>query len=61
MDATKPSQKLVGKVQLLEAEGNTTMLVRENDRYIGIISLMDTPRAAARATLEELKRLVSGG
>lgn len=57
LDATKPSQKLVGKVQLLEAEGNTTMLVRENDRYIGIISLMDTPRAAARATLEELKKI----
>lgn len=57
LDAVKPGEELIGRVQALEAEGNTTMLVRENDRYIGIISLMDTPRAAAKATLEELKKI----
>jgi len=57
LDEIRPSQELVDKAQLLEAEGNTTMLVRENDSYIGLISLMDTPRAAAKATLEELKEM----
>ncbi|GAB3832666.1 hypothetical protein GCM10028895_50690 [Pontibacter rugosus] len=57
LDAVKPGQDLIDKVQTLEAEGNTTMLVRENDRYIGILALMDTPRAAAKATLEELKKI----
>ena len=57
LDAVKPGEELIGRVQALEAEGNTTMLVLENDRYIGIISLMDTPRAGAKATLEELKKI----
>ncbi|MCJ8167614.1 heavy metal translocating P-type ATPase [Pontibacter sp. E15-1] len=57
LDEIKPPQEIIGKVQSLEADGNTTMLVRENDSYIGIIALMDTPRAAAKATLEALKKL----
>ncbi|WP_266206375.1 heavy metal translocating P-type ATPase [Pontibacter kalidii] len=57
LDAVKPGEELIDRVQALEAAGNTTMLVRENDRYIGILALMDTPRAAAKATLEELRKI----
>lgn len=44
-------------VEQLRANGRTTMVVRQGDRDLGVIGLMDTPRAAARATLEALRRL----
>lgn len=37
--------------------GRTTMAVRIGDRDLGAIGLMDTPRAAARKALEELRAL----
>jgi len=40
-----------------ERQGNTTMLVQQDDRLIGMISLMDVPRKDAKATLSQLKRL----
>lgn len=56
LDDKKPSEKITEKVKTLEAEGNTTMLIRQNDEYVGIIALMDTPRAEAKSTLEQLKK-----
>ncbi|MBZ9630408.1 heavy metal translocating P-type ATPase [Salegentibacter sp. LM13S] len=53
----KPSEEIVEKVRDLEGGGNTTMLLRKNEEYIGIIALMDTPREAAKATLSELKKI----
>lgn len=44
-------------VEELRANGRTTMVVRQGHRDLGVIGLMDTPRAAARATLEALRRL----
>lgn len=41
----------------LEEAGRTTMIVRMGDRYLGVIGLMDTPRAAAVATLARLREL----
>lgn len=40
----------------LEKEGNTTMLVRQNDKFIGIVTLMDTPRSDAKETLAQLSK-----
>lgn len=57
LDDKKPSEKISEKVKTLEAEGNTTMLIRRNDEYVGIIALMDTPRAEAKSTLEQLKKI----
>lgn len=57
LDDQKPSAETVEKVREQEAAGNTTMLIRRNEEYIGIISLMDTPREEAKATLEELKKI----
>jgi len=57
LDNDKPSEDITGKVRELEGGGNTTMLIRKNKEYIGIIALMDTPRESAKATLIKLKEL----
>lgn len=44
------------RVVALEMEGNTTMLVQKNGIIMGLISLMDIPRAEAGFTLKDLKR-----
>ena len=54
LDDDKPSEDITGKVRELEGGGNTTMLIRKNKEYIGIIALMDTPRESAKATLIKL-------
>ena len=57
LDDSPPSQEIEEKVKSLESGGNTTMLVRKNDEYIGIIALMDTPRQEAKDTLDQLKKI----
>nr|WKN38654.1 heavy metal translocating P-type ATPase [Tunicatimonas sp. TK19036] len=57
LDDHKPSNGIEEKVKSLESDGNTTMLIRQNDSYLGIIALMDTPRAEAKNTLERLKKI----
>lgn len=57
LDDKKPSKETAEKVKSLEADGNTTMLIRQNADYIGIIALMDTPRKEAKNTLEQLKKI----
>lgn len=44
------------KVEELEKQGNTTMLVQQNNKYIGIITLMDVARGDAKETLSELRK-----
>ena len=44
------------QVEELERKGNTTMLVEQDNQFIGIITLMDVARADAKATLSELKK-----
>lgn len=57
LDDNKPSEEIREKVKSLESDGNTTMVVRQNDKYMGIIALMDTPRKEAKNTLEQLKKI----
>lgn len=57
LDDERPSEKIQEEVKALETKGNTTMLIRRNSEYIGIIGLMDTPRKEAKRTLEQLKKL----
>ncbi|WP_423128509.1 heavy metal translocating P-type ATPase [Gaoshiqia sp. Z1-71] len=57
LDDKKPSEEITEKVKALESEGNTTMLIRRNGDYAGIIALMDTPREEAKVTLEQLKKI----
>lgn len=57
LDEAKPSEDISNKVKELEGGGNTTMLIRRNKEYIGIIALMDTPREATKETLKKLKEI----
>lgn len=57
LDTNIPSEEIESKVKSLEADGNTTMLIRRNNDYIGIISLMDIPRASTKETLSVLKQI----
>jgi Cd2+/Zn2+-exporting ATPase len=45
------------KIADLQQEGNTAMLVRKGDTYIGILGVMDLPRPEAASVLAELKTL----
>jgi Cd2+/Zn2+-exporting ATPase len=45
------------QAERMEQAGHTTMLVRQNDRFIGVVTLMDVPRTDARRTLERLSAL----
>jgi Cd2+/Zn2+-exporting ATPase len=47
--------ELAGVVDRLQADGRTIMVVRAADRYLGVIGLMDTPRADAPAVMERLR------
>ncbi|MDI1324416.1 MAG: heavy metal translocating P-type ATPase, partial [Algoriphagus sp.] len=57
LDDKNPSNETEEIVRAVESDGNTTMLIRRNDEYIGIIAMMDTPRKEAKNTLDELKKL----
>lgn len=46
---------ILTQVEAYEQQGNTTMLVEQDDRFIGIITLMDVARADAKETLAKLK------
>lgn len=57
LDDNKPSKEIEEKVKSLESDGNTTMLIRQNETYIGVIALMDTPRQETKSTLAQLKKI----
>ena len=57
LDGLKPSTTVKKQVEALEEKGNTTMIVRRNNNFIGIIALMDTPRVEAKSTLNQLKKI----
>ena len=41
----------------LEAAGNTAMIVHQDDRYLGVIAVMDVARPEAKATLAALREV----
>lgn len=55
LDETRPSAEITETMRASEANGQTTMLIRRNKEYIGMIAVMDTPRAEAREALSRLK------
>ncbi|MFC0318732.1 MULTISPECIES: heavy metal translocating P-type ATPase [Olivibacter] len=57
LDDRTPSDELVSAVRALESKGNTTMVLRKDDSYLGLIAVMDTPRAEAADTLKSLREL----
>lgn len=57
LDDVKPSKDFLKTVHQLEENGNTTMIVRKEKDYIGMIAVMDTPRGEARKTLVALRQV----
>lgn len=57
LDNNKPTGEIIQAIKKLEEEGNTTMLIRKNEKYIGIVAVMDTPREEAKQTLIQLKQV----
>jgi Cd2+/Zn2+-exporting ATPase len=39
----------------LESQGHTAMIVKRDDKYVGIVTMMDTPREEAKTALQQLK------
>ena len=48
---------LITQVKAMEENGRTTMIVRQGERYLGVVGLMDTPREAAPAVIEALRKI----
>jgi Cd2+/Zn2+-exporting ATPase len=44
------------KVEDLERQGNTTMIVEQDSKFIGIVTLMDVARKSAKETLAQLRK-----
>jgi Cd2+/Zn2+-exporting ATPase len=47
---------LRSKVEDLEGQGNTTMIVEQDNKFIGIVTLMDIARKDAKETLSQLRK-----
>ncbi|MFT6995456.1 MAG: Cd2+/Zn2+-exporting ATPase, partial [Maribacter sp.] len=45
------------KMSVLELEGHTAMIIHQDKKYLGIISVMDVARPEAMATLAALKKM----
>ena len=57
VEGTPLPDALRQRIETLEAEGRTTMIVRHGERYLGVLGLMDTPREAAKDTVAKLRQL----
>jgi Cd2+/Zn2+-exporting ATPase len=51
------SEQVAHQVEALEAEGQTTMVVQDGDRFLGIVGLAEQPRGIARPALQRLRSL----
>ncbi len=50
-------EEILKQVEDLEKQGHTTMLVKREKEFIGLLSLMDVPRKEAKHVLSELSNL----
>lgn len=55
LDDHWPAPDIETAVKNAEKAGQTTMLVRQEDRYLGMITVMDTPRPEAKMAVQQLK------
>ena len=54
-DAGGVDPDITTRVEELQASGRTIMIVRRADRFLGVLGLMDTPRAAAKDAITQLR------
>lgn len=57
IDGPALPEEILKAVADLEKRGRTTMIVRRGDAYLGVLGLMDTPRAAAAPVIAQLRTL----
>ncbi len=48
---------ILQQVTALQKDGNTTMIIKKGEQFIGIIGVMDIPRPEASSVLQQLKRI----
>ncbi|WP_088343860.1 MULTISPECIES: heavy metal translocating P-type ATPase [Rhodomicrobium] len=48
---------MLAVIEELENQGRTLMVVRRGERYLGVLGLMDTPRASAAGVITKLRTL----
>ncbi len=51
------SDSALNIVRRLEADGKTTMIVRQGGQFVGVLALADTPRAGVQQVLQKLYQL----
>lgn len=56
-DRPIPDQALTETVARLEAEGKSIIVVRQGERFLGVIALADQPRQGIQSTLQRLQQL----
>lgn len=57
LDGMRPPPELAAANEQLVQSGRTTMIVRKGSRFLGVIGVMDTPRAAAPGVMAQLREL----
>ncbi len=53
----EPSPEVLAKMQELQRNGRTSMLVMQSKVYVGLLGMMDVPRAEAKEAIANLKNL----
>ncbi|RMD91436.1 MAG: cadmium-translocating P-type ATPase, partial [Calditrichaeota bacterium] len=53
----KVPESVISKVSALESNGKTTMIVKQGQKYRGIIALADLPRPEAKTMIDTLKKI----
>lgn len=56
-DGQPVPDEVAQRVEALEESGRTTMVVKVDGRFLGIVALADRPRPEAKSALEHLRRL----
>ncbi|WP_414170583.1 heavy metal translocating P-type ATPase [Streptoverticillium reticulum] len=57
LPGAQPPHSLIAQVKKLEQGGRTVMIVRQGERYLGALGVMDTPRADAALVVAQLRAL----
>ena len=57
MDSVVLPEEIISKVDGLESEGKTTMIVRHDENFLGILAMTDAPRPGVKGVLQSLKKM----
>lgn len=57
MDGGPLPDEVQDSIEKLKHQGRTTMLVRQENQFLGVVGLMDSPRESARLAIEQLRQI----